>query len=158
MVAEDTNCCVRNCCGNCRPFDMQILDLYKNEIIHFHRPLACSSCCFPCCLQSIEVSVPPGQFIGRVEQKWSPLFPNYSVKNSNDETVLRIEGPFFTSSCCCTGINFRVNHKNELLIESNNQLSIVQMTDSDVERRSSGQNHKEMVWLLSRMFHRCRFL
>lgn len=50
-AVEDTDCLTRNCCGPLRPFDMKILDNFKNEIIHLHRPLACDSCCFPCCLQ-----------------------------------------------------------------------------------------------------------
>lgn len=50
-AVEDTDCLTRNCCGPLRPFDMKILDNYKNEVIHLHRPLACDSCCFPCCLQ-----------------------------------------------------------------------------------------------------------
>lgn len=50
-AAEESDCLTRNCCGPLRPFDMKILDNYKNEVIHLHRPLACDSCCFPCCLQ-----------------------------------------------------------------------------------------------------------
>ncbi|KAJ8940147.1 hypothetical protein NQ314_010814 [Rhamnusium bicolor] len=70
-AVEDSDCCTRNCCGPLRPFDMNILDNYKNEVIHLHRPLACDSCCFPCCLQ-----------------------------NASGDTVLRIEGPFCTMSIC----------------------------------------------------------
>jgi len=50
-AVEDTDCCTRNCCGPSRPFEMKILDNYRNEVIHLSRPLACQSCCFPCCLQ-----------------------------------------------------------------------------------------------------------
>lgn len=51
FAAEDTDCCTRNCCGPLRPFDMKILDNSQNEVIHLNRPLACTSCFFPCCLQ-----------------------------------------------------------------------------------------------------------
>lgn len=104
---EDTDCCTRNCFGPIRPFDMKVLDIYQNEVIHFYRPLACSSCCFPCCLQSLEVSSPPGNVIGRVEQEWTCWFPNFRIKNHLDETVLRIEGPFCTLSCG-NDVNFNV--------------------------------------------------
>lgn len=107
MAVEDTDCCTRNFCGNCRPFDMRVLDLYNNEIIHFYRPLACTGCCFPCCLQSIEVTSPPGQVIGRVTEKWTCWYSNFSIKNHMDETVLRIEGPCCNWSCC-KDINFKV--------------------------------------------------
>merc|ERR1719341_30128 len=71
FAAEDTDCCTRQCCGSSRPFDMKIMDNTQNEVIHLNRPLACSSCFFPCCLQSIEVTSPPGTVIGYVKQEWS---------------------------------------------------------------------------------------
>lgn len=108
MAVEDTDCCTRNCCGPIRPFDMKVLDVYQNEVIHFYRPLACSSCCFPCCLQSLEISSPPGNVIGRVEQEWTCWYPNFRIKNHMDETVLRIEGPFCTMSCG-NDVNFNVS-------------------------------------------------
>ena len=52
---EQNDCLTRNCCGPIRPFDMKILDNFKNEVIHLNRPLACGSCWFPCCLQRMEV-------------------------------------------------------------------------------------------------------
>lgn len=51
-AVEDSDCLTRNCCGPLRPFDMKILDNFKNEVIHLNRPLACDSCWFPCCLQA----------------------------------------------------------------------------------------------------------
>lgn len=97
---EENDCCTRNCCGPARPFDMKILDAYKNQVIHLNRPLACSSCLFPCCLQSMEVSSPPGTLVGTIEQNWSILTPDFSIKNHSGETVLKIEGPLCTYSLC----------------------------------------------------------
>uniref|UniRef100_A0A6E8VNB5 Phospholipid scramblase n=1 Tax=Anopheles coluzzii TaxID=1518534 RepID=A0A6E8VNB5_ANOCL len=97
---EDTGCCNRMCCGAARAFDMKILDTYQNEVLHFNRPLRCSSCWFPCCLQTMEVTAPPGNVIGYVEQDWSILTPQFSIKNQNGETVLKISGPFCTFSIC----------------------------------------------------------
>ncbi|XP_022914407.1 phospholipid scramblase 2-like isoform X2 [Onthophagus taurus] len=99
-AVEDNDCCTRNCCGPLRPFDMKILDNYGHEVIHLHRPLACDSCLFPCCLQSMEVSSPPGNVVGSVEQEWTLCCPSFKVNNSSGETVLRIEGPFCTMSIC----------------------------------------------------------
>ncbi|GAB0100827.1 Phospholipid scramblase [Sergentomyia squamirostris] len=99
-AAEDNDCCTRNCCGPIRPFDMKILDIYKNQVMHLYRPLRCQSCCFPCCLQTMEVSSPPGNVIGTVEQDWSIFTPQFSLKDHTGETVLRIEGPFCTFSIC----------------------------------------------------------
>ena len=78
---EDTDCCTRQCCGPARPFDMNITDMQGQEVIHLNRPLRCQSCCFPCCLQELEVSSPPGSVIGKIEQKWSIIYPNFVIKD-----------------------------------------------------------------------------
>ncbi|KAH8235161.1 hypothetical protein KR032_009382 [Drosophila birchii] len=99
-AVEDNDCCTRNCCGPSRPFDMRVFDNFQQEVIHMHRPLACSSCLFPCCLQSIEVSAPPGNVIGTIEQEWSICSPSFRILNHIGDTVLRIQGPFCTFSLC----------------------------------------------------------
>jgi len=105
---EETDCCTRMCCGPSRPFDMTIKDNYDREVIHLNRPLACNSCFFPCCLQSIEISSPPGQVIGTVEQEWSMCIPQFRIRDHNGDVVLRIEGPFFTFSFCGSDVEFKV--------------------------------------------------
>ena len=52
---EQSNCCARNCCGANRSFGMELKDAMGNEVIHLERPLRCTSCLFPCCLQVLEV-------------------------------------------------------------------------------------------------------
>ena len=56
MAKEHSDCCARQCCGPIRPFEMRLTDNHGNEVIHLERPLACTSCCFPCCLQQMEAS------------------------------------------------------------------------------------------------------
>ena len=56
FAKEDTDCCNRQCCGPGRSFDMNILNNQMQEVLHLHRPLRCQACCFPCCLQEVEVS------------------------------------------------------------------------------------------------------
>lgn len=99
-AVEENDCCTRNCCGPSRPFEMKVMDTYKNTVISLNRPLACDKCCFPCCLQSMEVSAPPGSHIGTIEQEWSIFSPSFRIKNAAGEVVLRIEGPFCTFSLC----------------------------------------------------------
>lgn len=31
-AVEDNDCCTRNCCGPMRPFDMKIMDNFRNEV------------------------------------------------------------------------------------------------------------------------------
>ncbi|EFX80807.1 hypothetical protein DAPPUDRAFT_211709 [Daphnia pulex] len=107
FAAEDSGCCERYWCNNLRSFEMNILDNFGNEVIHIHRPLACQSCLYPCCLQKMEVSAPPGNVIGTIEQEWS-IFPRFKVKDVSGNVVLKIEGPFFPCSCCGTDVNFEI--------------------------------------------------
>ncbi|XP_037510349.1 phospholipid scramblase 2 isoform X1 [Rhipicephalus sanguineus] len=110
-AVEDTDCCSRNCCGPNRPFDIKFTDNAGNEVIHLQRDLRCSSCCFPCCLQKLEVSSPPYTPIGYVIQEWSICIPKFRVENAERETVLRIEGPFCTWSIC-GDVEFKVLSKD----------------------------------------------
>jgi len=104
---EDTDCCTRQCCGPSRPFDMNLTDNSGMEAIHLTRPLRCQACCFPCCLQEVEVSSPPGSVIGTVEQEWSFIYPRFVIKDQGGSPVLRIEGPLCPISCC-GDVDFKV--------------------------------------------------
>lgn len=97
-VVEDTDCCTRQCCGPARPFDIRIMDNQQREVIHLSRPLRCQCCCCFCCLQELEVSV-GGQVIGIVQQDWTLVRPQFSVKRPDGSTVLRISGPICPCSC-----------------------------------------------------------
>ena len=72
---EDTECCARLLCGPARPFQLTIRDNAEREVLQLDRPYRCSSCLFPCCLQELEVSAPPGNVIGTVRQRWSCIKP-----------------------------------------------------------------------------------
>jgi len=97
---EDSDCCTRMLCGPQRPFDMTIKDNNDQEVIHLSRPLACQSCFFPCCLQEMEVSSPPGTTIGWIKQEWTCLTPKFSVCDADGNVVLVIKGPLCTFSLC----------------------------------------------------------
>lgn len=99
VAIEDNDCCTRNCCGAARPFEMNIVDNTGREVLHLSRPLRCSTCWYPCCLQKLEV-IASGQTLGFVTQEWSICFPKFRIENAAGDTVLRIEGPFCTFSCC----------------------------------------------------------
>ncbi|XP_019789879.1 phospholipid scramblase 1 isoform X2 [Tursiops truncatus] len=72
FAAEDTDCCTRNCCGPSRPFTMRILDNMGREVITLDRPLRCTSCCFPCCLQEIK-SLDDKYAVGKISKQWTGL-------------------------------------------------------------------------------------
>ena len=62
-------------CGAARPFEMKIRDNAEREVLQLSRPYRCDSCFFPCCLQELEVSAPPGNVIGFVRQTWTCIKP-----------------------------------------------------------------------------------
>lgn len=107
FAVEDTDCLTRSCYGPQRPFDMKIFDNGQNEVIHMYRALACSGCCCPCCLQTLDVFSPPGTLIGRVKQNWSICAPRFSVENAAGDVVLKIHGPICIVNCCAD-VEFKV--------------------------------------------------
>ncbi|XP_021108457.1 phospholipid scramblase 1 isoform X3 [Heterocephalus glaber] len=72
FAVEDNDCCTRNCCGASRPFTLKILDNLGREVITMERPLRCTSCCFPCCLQEIK-SLDEQSVVGKISKQWSGL-------------------------------------------------------------------------------------
>ncbi|XP_045395369.1 phospholipid scramblase 1-like [Lemur catta] len=115
IAAEDTNFCNRNCCGPNRPFTLNILDNMCREVITLERPLRCSSCYCPCCLQEIEIQAPPGVPVGYVTQIWHPYLPKFAVQNEKREDVLKITGPCFV--CTCAGdIDFKIKSLDEQIV------------------------------------------
>jgi hypothetical protein len=57
------------------------------------------------------VTAPPGNIIGYVTQEWSICVPKFRIENAIGESVLRIEGPFCTMSCC-GDVQFQVLSKD----------------------------------------------
>lgn len=99
FAAEDTSCCARLCFKQQRPFTLRILDNQADEVLTLHRPIRCSSCWFPCCLQEVEVMDKTGQTIGWVKQAWSVCKPKYYIQTAQGDTVLTIDGQCCTCSC-----------------------------------------------------------
>ncbi|XP_053456343.1 phospholipid scramblase 1-like [Nycticebus coucang] len=112
FATEDTPFCTRLCCGPSRPFTLRITDNMSREVITLERPLRCTSCCYPCCLQELEVQAPPGIPVGYVTQTWHPYLPKFLVQNEQREDVLKISGPCIPCSCCAD-VDFEVTSLDE---------------------------------------------
>lgn len=112
VAVEDTDCCTRNCCEAARPFTMRILDNLGREVMTLERPLRCSSCCFPCCLQEIEIQAPPGVPVGYVTQTWHPCLPKFTLQNEKRQDILKVVGPCIVCSCC-SDIDFELKSLDE---------------------------------------------
>uniref|UniRef100_A0A8D0B577 Phospholipid scramblase n=1 Tax=Salvator merianae TaxID=96440 RepID=A0A8D0B577_SALMN len=113
FAAEETDCLTRNCCGTQRPFTMRIVNNIGQEVIQLLRPLRCSSCWCPCCLQELEVHAPPGVPVGYIKQTWDPCLPKFTIQNEVHEDVLKIVGPCLV--CSCFGdVNFELKSVDEI--------------------------------------------
>lgn len=70
--------------------------------------MRCDSCFGFCCLQEMTVYDSTNNILGHIEQQCSLLRPNFKIKNSNRETIFRIQGPICTSSCLGNDVKFKV--------------------------------------------------
>lgn len=86
---------------------MKLFDAYRNQVINFHRKYAPQSCCFTCYPHVLEVMLLNGQIIGSVKEEYTCCYTHFSLKDHNDDTVLRIEQ--LTDSCISMN-NFKVNN------------------------------------------------
>ncbi|XP_065841128.1 phospholipid scramblase 1-like [Oscarella lobularis] len=99
FAAEQNSCFQLQCCGASREFNLTIVDNAQREVIHLYRPLRCTSCCFPCCLQELVVEAPAGQPVGYVKQRWTLWIPEFDICSADGNVVLKIVGPCCTWSC-----------------------------------------------------------
>lgn len=102
MTAVEANDCLqRQCCGNVRSFDLPFIDNNGSEVIRLVRPLRCSSCCCPCCNQTMEITA-GGELLGSMHQEWNfclPFGTTYTVKNASGDSVFKIKAPCCPCSC-----------------------------------------------------------
>ena len=101
---ENSGCCNRNCFGDCRHAEISIYNKNNDEIMRFIRHLRMQSCCFPCCLQKMEIHCPPGNVIGTVNQVWGLCRASLDVKDENDVSCFKIVAP----SCVCGHVHFEI--------------------------------------------------
>ncbi|NWH33956.1 PLS5 scramblase, partial [Chloropsis hardwickii] len=113
FAVEENGCFDRKLCSPLRAFTIRIADNAGREVIRVIRPLRCSSCCFPCFLQELEVQSPPGTIAGYVVQNWDPFLPKFTIQNQSKEDVLKIIGPYTTCGCF-EDVDFEVKALNEM--------------------------------------------
>lgn len=107
FAIEDTDTCTRQCCGPGRPFEMKILDNMQREVIHLSRPLRCRGFMCPCSLQEISIQSPPGNPIGKVDEKHTCWIPEWIVNDGAGQPIFEISAP---NPCtwCCADIPFEI--------------------------------------------------
>ncbi|KAG7200544.1 hypothetical protein KM043_001105 [Ampulex compressa] len=106
---EKSHLLSRMCCGPIRDCEIRIHDGLGKEVLRMVRPLRCNSCCYPCCLQVMEV-YSGGCLLGSVVQEWSLCKPYFSIRDASDKTVLTIIGPCIRR---CVEATFQVKSADE---------------------------------------------
>lgn len=104
FAGEESDMCMRQCCGPQRGFTMHITNNFGQEVIRVMRDFkCCAGCnccaCSDCCAMEVRVEAPVGQMIGYVKQQQSCLAPKYHIQDAERQTVLMVEGPM----CICQG-------------------------------------------------------
>ena len=46
--------------------------------------------------------------MGTVEQDWTLIYPEFTLKDAADNAILKIKGPFCTWSWCGSDVEFKV--------------------------------------------------
>jgi len=114
FAKEDTECCMRMCCGPNRGFVINITDNLGQLVIRLERKFkCCAGCCWcanaDCCAFELAVEAPPGEIVGYVRQEQSCWKPNMTLRTSDHEILGRIEGPCCQcSGPCCSDVEFPV--------------------------------------------------
>lgn len=104
-AVEDTDTCMRVCCGNQRGFQINVLDNMQNVVMRISREFKCCTGCCWCagccdhCAFEVTIEAPVGQVVGYVKQGGSFWKANYDILDETHEPILKIEGP----CCICDG-------------------------------------------------------
>jgi hypothetical protein len=120
-AVEDTDTCMRMCCGKNRGFIIKVLDNSMTEVMRFTRQFKCFTGCCWCagccdhCAFEVKVEAPVGQVIGYVKQGGSFWKANYEILDENREKLLEIDGPccICDGACCPCDNEFRLMTLNK---------------------------------------------
>ncbi|KAK3102293.1 hypothetical protein FSP39_010288 [Pinctada imbricata] len=120
FAAEESDLCMRQCCGPQRSFVIHITDNMGQEVMRVTRDFKCCAGC-PWCAgaeslaHKVTVEAPVGQVVGYVRQEQSCWEPYYSIRDANDDVVLRMRGPccIISGPCCTWDQEFTVLSKDE---------------------------------------------
>nr|XP_039271271.1 phospholipid scramblase 1-like [Styela clava] len=117
---EESDLCMRLCCGNMRGFQMHIVDNTGKEVIRAYRDFRCCVGCCWCisgetCAFIVPVESPTGVPIGRIIQLCSAWKPKYAIQNERNETILIIQGPccVWSGPCCPQDVPFEIKTADE---------------------------------------------
>lgn len=124
QLKEDSNCCVRQCCKNWTPFNMDLLDMNGEKQLSYERPYHCTNtqnmcpCCWicNCCAydcacgtQELIIRTKDGSTLGRVAEEkgsWCGL-ASYSVSDAENvpKFICLVPCCEVCKMCCCQDVD-----------------------------------------------------
>ncbi|KAK3758115.1 hypothetical protein RRG08_006690 [Elysia crispata] len=112
---EAARCYARQCYGSLREFTLITTDNDDNRLLYLQRPARCSSRCFYacCCLQEMNIIIPPKDTLGVMKEKWSCCIPQYELAESKGHLKFLIQGDC-SHFRMCNSINFTVRNAENL--------------------------------------------
>lgn len=105
FAMEESEVCMRQCCGANRGFDLHITDNMQQEVIKVHREFMCCAGCSWCagadaCAFTVDIQAPVGSQVAYIRQEASCIAPKYSVRTPEGDIIFRIEGPVCIFPMC----------------------------------------------------------
>ncbi|XP_076086677.1 phospholipid scramblase 1-like isoform X2 [Mytilus galloprovincialis] len=118
FAAEDTDMCMRQCCGPQRSFVIHITDNMNQEVIRLSRDFKCCAGCCWCanadgCAHEVMIEAPVGQVVGYARQEYSSWSPNFTLRDADRNPILRIHGPCCVLNMPCCEDTFNVWSKDD---------------------------------------------
>jgi len=113
---ENTDTCMRVCCGPKRGFTIHIVDNLNQEVMRLSREFKCCAGCSWCagccegCTFEVSVQTATGEVLGYVRQKRTFYKPYFDILDAERKTVLQIQGPccLFNGPLCPCDSEFQV--------------------------------------------------
>lgn len=111
---EDTDTCMRCCCGAKRGFEINIVDNFNQKVLKINREFkcfaGCSWCagCCDCCTHEVKIESTSGEILGFVKQTRSFIKPCFEILDADLKPVVKIVGPCCIVDGWCCDNEFRV--------------------------------------------------
>lgn len=125
-LRENSNCCMRRCCGSNAPFEMEFYDTSKNKLgLKFDKPYRCTDarCCWPCgfwywcgCVQEMDIMA-GSKKVGYIKEQYGTWCCTgyWSAYDDEGHERLRVSTNCceFFQCCCCNDITFEIKDHND---------------------------------------------
>ncbi|ELT93599.1 hypothetical protein CAPTEDRAFT_180693 [Capitella teleta] len=115
FAQEESETCMRQCCGPSRSFIIHITDNAGREVLRLKRDFKCCAMglCWcagmSCCSHEVVVESPVGQIIGYVRHSASAWRPKFTLYTGDEQEIGHIKGPLcICKGPCCGDIDFPV--------------------------------------------------